>query len=434
MRIVMVLTVLAPIGGIEAALVPLCLALKAGGHLVSVYTLHPVARPNQNAEALAAAGISVLAASTADRRLAQAGAARRSRLAARLTQAALPGLLPVAVVDAVRRQRPIGRSLRGAAGRWHALVHRRLDFEPWYYRQLGQLLRQAPPDVVHVHGWGCGDDPPGALSWLSRLSYPVVYTEHNSPDPALQRPVDQAPMNLADQLIAVSRAGEAGLRQVGRAQRPITVIPYSVEPVPAPAAFSREPGFTIVCVARLSAQKRQTDLINAMPAILARVPGARLLLAGEGPTRPELDEQVAALGLGPCVQFLGAVTRAQLPELLAKSDVFVLPSIWEGLPVALIEALSAGKPIVATDVGGNAELVTPGQNGWLVPPGNVAALAEAVVRIATDCEAARRMGAASRSRFDSGEFAPSAVAARHLEVYQRAQDARRSPSVAQTAE
>jgi len=105
---------------------------------------------------------------------------------------------------------------------------------------------------------------------------------------------------------------------------------------------------------------------------------------------------------------------------LARTDVVVLPSYWEGLPVSLIEALSAGKAIVASRVGGNPELVMDGTNGLLVPPGDAPALAQALLTLSGDPERVRRMGLASRQRFAAGGFAPAAVAAQHLDAYRRA--------------
>jgi glycosyltransferase involved in cell wall biosynthesis len=156
----------------------------------------------------------------------------------------------------------------------------------------------------------------------------------------------------------------------------------------------------------------------------------QLLLAGAGPTRAELEAQVARLGLAQHVTFLGLVSRTDLSALLARTDVVVLPSYWEGLPVSLIEALSAGKAIVASRVGGNPELVADGVNGLLVPPGDAPALAQALLSLFSDPERVRRMGQASRERFAAGEFAPAAVAAQHLAAYQRAIAARRLPAPA----
>src|SRR5260221_8888822 len=134
------------------------------------------------------------------------------------------------------------------------------------------------------------------------------------------------------------------------------------------AMYEAHRAFTMTCIARLHPQKGQPVLLEALAHMLPAAPGVRLLLAGAGPTRADLEAQVTRLSLEKHVTFLGLVSRTELPALLARTDVVVLPSYWEGLPVSLIEALSAGKAIVASRVGGNSELVTDGLNGLLVPP------------------------------------------------------------------
>jgi len=415
----MVMTVLAPLGGIEAALVPLALEFKAQGHAVHVYAVQPVHRPNQNAAALAADGIRVQTMPAWLYPFCRAGLDHQAGIIEWLCRLALPALAPAALFDSMLRGRPFRRALRGAIGQLRGRLAAALDFESWQYAPLDQALRAAPPDIVHVHGWGCGQDPPGALRWLGRWTYPRVYTEHNSPDPAHHAPMAMAPMNAADLLIAVSQAGAEGLRVVGGARPPVVVIPYSVVQLPARPEMPHAE-FVITCIARLHPQKGQPVLIEALAQIVLLRPNARLLLAGAGPTRDELEAQVARLGLAPHVTFLGVVSRADLPALLARTDVVVLPSYWEGLPVSLIEALSAGKAIVASRVGGNPELVMDGTNGLLVPPGDAPALAQALLTLSGDPERVRRMGLASRQRFAAGGFAPAAVAAQHLAAYRRA--------------
>ena len=416
------MTVLAPLGGIEAALVPLAIELKAQGHEVRVFASQPLRQPNQNAQALGAAGIRITTAPAWSYRLLQAGADHGNKLIEWLCWLATPALALVAVFDAWRRGRTFQRALRGAFGELRGRLARWLDFESWPYAPLGQALRQAPAEVVHVHGWGCGEDPPGAIRWLARQPYPLVYTEHNSPDPTRLTPIQAAPMNVADVLIAVSQAGADGLRVVGRARPPIRVIPYSVSPLPAAEPLAHT-GFVLTCFARLHPQKGQPVLIEALAQVAPQAPDVRLLLAGVGPTRAALEAQVARLGLEQQVTFLGLVSRAELPTLLARTDVVVLPSYWEGLPVSLIEALSAGKAIVASRVGGNPELVSDGVNGLLVPPGDASALAKALLSLANDPERVRQMGAASRERFAAGGFASPAVAGQHLAAYRSAIEA-----------
>ncbi len=228
-------------------------------------------------------------------------------------------------------------------------------------------------------------------------------------------------MNLADVLIAVSQACRAGLLHVGHARPPIVVIPYAVGPLPPSRKnYVAHSGFTITCVARLAPQKGHMDLLDAMARIVGEVPEARLLLAGEGPLRGELEGRAKQLGLNGQVLFLGRVERTELSNLLDQTDVCVLPSYWEGLPVALIEAMSAGKPIVASNVGGNPELVADGENGLLVPPSNPRALAEALIRLALSPDVRRGMGEASRRRFELGGFTLEEVTAQTLEAYRMA--------------
>ena len=418
----MVVSVLAPLGGIEAALVPLAIELKAQGHEVRVYALQPVRQLNQNAQALGAAGIPLTTTPAWLYPLLRASVDHGANWIERLCWLATPALALVALYDAARRSRPFQRALRGAAGTLRERLAGWLDFESWLYAPLGQALRQAPAEAVHVHGWGCGEDPPGALRWLARQAYPLVYTEHNSPDPARHARMAAAPMNVADVLIAVSQAGANGLRMVGDARPPIMVIPYSVPPLPAAQPESHT-GLVLTCFARLHPQKGQPVLIEALAQVVSLAPNVQLLLAGAGPTRADLEARVARLGLEHRVTFLGLVSRAGLPALLARTDVVVLPSYWEGLPVSLIESLSAGKAIVASHVGGNPELVSDGVNGLLVPPGDAPALAQALLSLSGDPERVRRMGAASRERFAAGGFAPAAVARQHLAAYRSAIEA-----------
>lgn len=235
-------------------------------------------------------------------------------------------------------------------------------------------------------------------------------------------------MNLADVLVAVSRAGRDGLRSVGGATRPICLVPYSVDPLPASARVTRHGDYVVSCVARLSPQKRHLDLLEAFAHVRAAIPGARLLLAGVGPLEDDVREGARQLGIEPGVELLGLVTRAELPDLLASTDVVALASAWEGLPVALIEALAAGKPIVASDAGGNRELVHHGENGLVVPVGDVDALAQALLELGLDPAARQRMGAASLARFARGTFSRTAVADGHVEAYRLAVELRNRSS------
>jgi len=140
----------------------------------------------------------------------------------------------------------------------------------------------------------------------------------------------------------------------------------------------------ILTVGRLTVQKGQTYLLAAAPKVLARFPNIYFAIAGAGHQRSNLIAQAADLGIQDAVKFLGK--RADIPDLLAAADLFVLPSLWEGLPLALLEAMGAGKPVVATRVEGVEDVLDDGRNGYLVPPANADALARALIQILSEGE------------------------------------------------
>jgi glycosyltransferase involved in cell wall biosynthesis len=151
----------------------------------------------------------------------------------------------------------------------------------------------------------------------------------------------------------------------------------------------------VLTAGRLSAQKAHGLLLDASVRLAPRHPAPLVLIAGDGPLRDGLALQIEHGDLP--VRLLGR--RDDVGDLMAAADVFVLPSLWEGQPLVLQEALRAGLPIVATDVGGVASLL--GGAGVLIPPGDPDALASAVARILDDAEHARRLAAAAKSRAES---------------------------------
>ncbi len=149
-------------------------------------------------------------------------------------------------------------------------------------------------------------------------------------------------------------------------------------------------------VASLTFQKGHEYLLRAMPIILESCPKCRLLLIGKGSLEQTLKQLTKELGLEKKVTFLGVKENISL--WLKTIDIFVLPSLWEGLPIALIEAMACVKPIVATNVGGIPEVVEDGKTGILVPPGNSVALANAILSILIDSKKSDQMGQAGKAR------------------------------------
>ena len=137
-------------------------------------------------------------------------------------------------------------------------------------------------------------------------------------------------------------------------------------------------GYAIVgSVGRLSPEKGYVYLLNAVPSVLARLPDTLFVLVGDGPQRGELEETVHRLGIHDHVILLGQ--RRDIASLLKRMDLFVLPSLGEGLPTVVLESMASGVPVIATDVPGTRELVRHGDTGWLVPVASPAALAQTMV-------------------------------------------------------
>jgi len=152
----------------------------------------------------------------------------------------------------------------------------------------------------------------------------------------------------------------------------------------------------VTTVARLHPQKGHRYLLDAVPSILNEKPRAVFLLAGDGELRAPIKERVEQLEVSSSVKVLGP--RSDVPDLLNISDVFVLPSLWEGMPNAVLEAMAAGLPVVATDVDGTSEVVVNGKTGLLVPPRNSRSLQLAILRLLNNAQLRRDMGSAGQKR------------------------------------
>lgn len=162
-------------------------------------------------------------------------------------------------------------------------------------------------------------------------------------------------------------------------------------------AFGLSGAFPIVgTVGRLSGEKGQRFLVEAFPRVRDRFPNAKLLLVGDGPSRPELECAVRRLNLSEHVRFAGV--RADVPEMLSAMHCFVLPSLYEAQGIAIVEAMAAGTPVVATRVGGVPGIISDLQDGMLISPGDPDAIADAVTRLAEDPCLARQFADRGRAK------------------------------------
>lgn len=175
-------------------------------------------------------------------------------------------------------------------------------------------------------------------------------------------------------------------------------------------------------VGNLYPVKGHQYLIAAIPAVLAKCPNTTFIFAGRGQLEGELKEQVHQLGVAPKVRFLGL--RQDIPRILAVLHAFVLPSLSEGLSMAILEAMVAGKPVIATDVGGNPELVEDSETGYLVPSQNSQALADRLISLLMNRDRALQFGKVGQLRAQ-GQFSLRTMVREYQGIYDQCIEARR---------
>lgn len=234
----------------------------------------------------------------------------------------------------------------------------------------------------------------------------------------------------AHAIVANSGAAATQLLREGVAAAKIRLIPNGVDLPPETPRHQRRSLRRLVMVANLRQEKGHDVLIDAAPQIFSSCPDAEICLAGNGPMAEALQERARARGVGGRVQFLGECD--DVPSLLAQADIFVLPSRSEALPNALIEAMAAGLPVVASRVGGVPEIVTHGQNGVLVEPGRPTDLASAIVDLIDHPGAAAGLGNAARS-WVSRTYSFERMVSSTERLYMEAIDAHGSPATVRTA-
>jgi sugar transferase (PEP-CTERM/EpsH1 system associated) len=293
--------------------------------------------------------------------------------------------------------------------------------------KLWKLMRRERVDVVHTHLWTSSFW--GRLAALLARVPVVVITEHN---------LDtwrRTPHFLADRLLGAGtdhwifvsdevkafyrrrlRLGEDDFHVVHNGID-LAQFEAPVDPAQVKQAMGLPAGKRVVgVVGRLEERKGHRFFVDAMKILLARHPDVVGLIVGEGKEMQRLKAQRDALGLQEGVRLLGY--WANLAEALGVVDVFVLPSLMEGHPLAILEAMGAGKPVVATTVGGNAEAVEDGVTGYLVPPADPAALADAIQKVLAEPETAGRMGQQARRRLEQ-RFNLQAAVEVNQDVYTR---------------
>lgn len=237
--------------------------------------------------------------------------------------------------------------------------------------------------------------------------------------------LDRWTNGLVDHNVCVSQGvAEFSIRETGLKPGKISVIPNGVDCdrfAKATAAdlktLGLNPGAPVmITVARLEEQKGINDLLQAAVSVLRDRPDCQFLIVGDGRDRHSLEALAASLGIATAVRFVGS--RADVPALLKAASVFVLPSLWEGMPNALLEAMAAGLPVVATDVEGAREIVCSADLGLLVGPRSPGMLADAILRLLREPEFSARVARAAQDIMQN-KFTEQAAVTKYVDLYEK---------------
>ena len=267
--------------------------------------------------------------------------------------------------------------------------------------RLRNLIAAVRPDVIHARNFG-GWDVAVLARGLSWRRVPLVYSFHglSEPNPPRRRRwISRLLAQFTAGLFTVTRDTRDALAdELHLPPRRIAVIPNGVRTPPRLAVPGGRGPFTVGTVGNLTSVKNHDLLLRAFATFRQAAPAvdAQLRLAGDGPLRGELQGRARQLGIAPRCQFVGRIHA--VGDFLAELDVFALPSRSEAHPNALLEAMAAGLPCVATAVGGVPEVLGAGRCGLLVPAGDADALARALLDLAANPAERRRLGEAAWQR------------------------------------
>lgn len=287
-------------------------------------------------------------------------------------------------------------------------------FDPSTLSALLRVMRSIDPDILHLHGYGAATFGRVAARLRNR---PAIVHEHfvDPGMPAYQGYAEAALAPLTDHTIAVARSVKAFCIEKRRLPADRISVIYNGVPLedfgPAPTdrvrALRQELGIAeeekvVGAVGRLHRQKGFEFLIRAMPKILAEHPNTRFVIVGDGALRGDLERLAAEVGVSKSVIFAGF--RPDIADMLSVFDIMAIPSLYEGVPLTVFEAMAQAKAIVSTDVDGLGEVLTDGETALLVPPGDPDALAARIGALLGNPERAaalRRRCETERRRFDA---------------------------------
>jgi glycosyltransferase involved in cell wall biosynthesis len=300
--------------------------------------------------------------------------------------------------------------------------------DPRHYLGLKKLLKDEQFDLIHIHLWN-----PGSCRYAfwaaQKAGIPIVTTEH---DPfeinGIKGIIKRRTLNKTNQIIAISMDNFRQLSEYGEdVKNRLNIINNGIEldrfldnkdkaslNVQNGGLPAGRQGLVIICIAELHERKGQKYLIEAFKKLQAEMPMLHLFLVGKGPNEAYLKSSYKNV---TNLHFRG--WRADVPQLLRASDVFVLPSLREAFGLVLVEAMASGVAVIATDNGGTKDIIGDGETGYLVPPANSDRLADAIRTLLRNPDQKRDMEKAALERVKA-MFTADEMARKTLEVYKKA--------------
>jgi glycosyltransferase involved in cell wall biosynthesis len=281
------------------------------------------------------------------------------------------------------------------------------------------------PEIYHLHGYT--SNLLFVIDWAHAKNIPVVYQEHQTPDAQFDWWKDfSKTINKASLIVAVSEKSAQALKDVCGVTQPIEVIYYMVED-PKTLGWSanitprqKDDLIRVSTFARLYVTKGLPYLLDAIVQVKSVHPNTQFKVYGDGPLHDELMDCSKQLGLDGNEIFVGAFTgREELNKIMSETDIYVMSSILEGLPIAMIEAMSYGSPMVVTAVGGIPEAIQDSVNGMVCEPGDARCLAQKICRLIEDPELRIKLGQAARKSYEQGPFHPLSVSSQYISAYQK---------------
>jgi glycosyltransferase involved in cell wall biosynthesis len=295
----------------------------------------------------------------------------------------------------------------------------------WAIQRIREIVRMDNIDLLHAHGYK--GDIYGYFA-NKRLNVPLVATCHlwtrQTAAIRFYEYIDALFLRRYDAVVSVSDAIAKEARDAGIAPEKITTVDNGIDLSPF---VSANPGLAeelrkgdrilVGTVGRLVEQKGMEYFLRAAHKVLQRFPNTLFVIVGDGPDRAKLEQLSKGLGIDMSVVFTGS--RRDMPSVYASLDIFVLASLEEGMPIAVLEALASGCPTIATEVGAVPKLIVPGQTGVLVRPADTESLAQAICSLLSEPDLRRHMAANGKEVVDT-QFASHAMTRKYLQIYDRA--------------